>query len=226
MHSDHQDHSDHRDNYDLWSSQSSQSHAAEVHGDLVLVLSSLTSRSCCPWHWPSVCNTHYDSSYNSLQKSNSLSSQLEEQAEAIELANSVLIEVKFFGFFTYLLVARFYFFVADFKGFRQELAVKATNSLWVVQEGKLQEHNLWCKCFIFSFKFYLLSTRVLTSSTWVAVRSQVRSRWCSTKTPPMESRKSTSAAQSTWRGSPSRGCPFICMWKRWGTSLWLQWLAV
>ena len=69
---------------------------------------------------------------------------MEEQAEAIELANSVLIEVKFFGFFTYLLVAQFYFFtsVADFKGFRQELAVKATNSLWVVQEGKLQEHNL------------------------------------------------------------------------------------
>ena len=105
----------------------------------------------------------------------------------------------------------FFTSVADFKGFRQELAVKATNSLWMVQEGKLQEHNFWCKCFIFSIKFDLFSTRVLTSSTWVAVRSQVRSRWCSTKTPPMESRKSTSAAQSTWRGSPSRGCPFICM---------------
>ena len=53
-----------------------------------------------------------DSSYVSSKYTltNSLSSQLEEQAEAIELANSVLIEVKFFGFFTYLVVARFNFF--------------------------------------------------------------------------------------------------------------------
>ena len=36
-------------------------------------------------------------------------------------------------------------FVADFESFRQKLAVKASDPIWMVQERKLQEHYLRCK---------------------------------------------------------------------------------
>merc|ERR1712037_876386 len=58
------------------------------------------------------------------------------------------------------------------------------------------------------------SSMVPTSSTWDEARTRGTSRWCSTRTHLTASPRSTSGAQSTWRGSQSRGCPFTCMLKR------------
>ena len=40
------------------------------------------------------------------------------------------------------------FFFADFKSFGEKLAVKASDSIRMVQEGELQEYNFWCEFFL------------------------------------------------------------------------------
>ena len=130
----------------------------EVHCDLVLVLSfphfsplllllavtltlppfALTVRTL-------IIHRRINNFNDFVNNSNSFIVQLDEQAEAIELANSVLIEVKFIAFFTFSRQPSKNIYFADFKSFRQKLAVQASDPIWVVQERKLQEHHLRCK---------------------------------------------------------------------------------
>ena len=138
------------------------SRRAEVHCDLVLVLSLLSQTSpCWPWHWPSLCTRHhssYPTNVLNLKIILTLSYFFSWMNKLKQLSWRTLYWLRWNSLdFSHSLTQHSIIsltFLADFKGFRQELAIKASDPVWMVQERQLQEHNIWCK-YIFNQSLHL-----------------------------------------------------------------------